>query len=233
MKITGKDVYIFSSVSTRFITLAALVSSISFWVIGKSPKPYVKNAATCFLVLSLTFIPYIINKKSRLSLPYTLQAATVEFFFLSVFLGEAVRFYDKFHWWDVMLHVYSGIIFGLIGFFMLCSINPKKNAVFGLSRINIFMFVLCFATFFGVLWEIFEFAGDAALGMNMQKSVYIGNISQMEAYVNKWGRMMDPGLVDTMKDLIADVAGATLASVGSLFIHHNRYKELNTSATHK
>lgn len=218
MKIRSKDIYIFVAISSRLITIMALASFVSLGIIEKIPNIYFRNTATCLMILFFTYIPLFLQRRTELALPYALQAAIIAFIFLSVFLGEVVRFYDKFHWWDFMLHVVSGVVLGLVGFYMLCSLNSTDNAVFQMSRFNICVFVFSFALALGVLWEVFEFAGDSTLGMNMQKSVYVTDMLSIEAYVNKWGRLMDPGLVDTMKDLMADMIGAALSSAGSLYI---------------
>jgi hypothetical protein len=52
------------------------------------------------------------------------------------------------------------------------------------------MLAFCVGLSIGTLWEIFEFTMDQTFGMNMQKS----------------------GLVDTMKDLIIDTAGAAIGA---------------------
>ena len=63
----------------------------------------------------------------------------------------------------------------------------------------------------GTIWEIFEFAMDWFLGINMQKS----------------------GLVDTMTDLMINAAGALLAAIfGYLYVNHgdSRYARKLISA---
>lgn len=218
MRIRGKDIYIFITLSSRLITIIAIVSLTLLGIAGENTNPYIKNIATCFAILLFTYIPVLLRKTTKLTLPYTLQAALTAFIFLSVFLGEVVRFYDKFHWWDFMLHVVSGVVLGLIGFYMLCSLNSADNIIFQISGFNICVYVFGFALTLGVLWEAFEFAGDAMLGMNMQKSVYVTDLFRIDNFINKWGRLTDPGLVDTMKDLVADMIGASLSSAGSLCI---------------
>mgnify|MGYP001208113832 CR=1 FL=1 len=47
----------------------------------------------------------------------------------------------------------------------------------------------------GVIWEIFEFAADQLLGLNMQKS----------------------GIMDTMTDLIVDFIGALIGAIMGYF----------------
>jgi uncharacterized membrane protein YjdF len=68
-------------------------------------------------------------------------------------------------------------------------------------------FAFCFALAVGALWEIFEFAMDGLLGMNMQKP-FLGDPS---------------GLADTMWDLIVDALGAmAIALSGSLYMKRSR-----------
>jgi hypothetical protein len=58
-----------------------------------------------------------------------------------------------------------------------------------------------------VLWEVYEFAVDRALGMNMQRT--------------------ETGVVDTMQDLIIDTLGATaVALMGWVHAKTGRYSVL-------
>jgi len=127
-------------------------------------------------------------------------SATALFIYGSVFLGEANKFYEKFWWWDMLLHSMSAIGFGLVGvIFLLLAFGKSKNQA---SPFIFAAFSFCFAIAIGVLWEIFEFSMDQSFGMNMQRS----------------------GLVDTMNDLIINCVGAIIASLaGYLYLIESKY----------
>jgi len=149
--------------------------------------------------LTLSYLPDWMRNQYHIRIPHEFALAIIWFIYASLFLGELGQFYERFQWWDVMLHMNSAIGFGCIGFIIMFYMNrsnrissrPFLLAIFGFS----------FALSIGAIWEIFEFSMDQLLGMNMQKS----------------------GLVDTMWDLIVDAVGAFLASLaGYTYIRGNK-----------
>lgn len=143
---------------------------------------------TTTLILILTFIPTFFEKKFRIDIPLEIEIIIIMFIYASLFLGERSGFYTTFWWWDVLLHIGSGVVLGFFGFLILYVLY-SQNKVHG-SPVWIAVFSFCFALAIGALWEIFEFAVDNFFGLNMQKS----------------------GLDDTMWDLIVDSIGALLTS---------------------
>lgn len=122
----------------------------------------------------------------------------------AVLLGEMLNVYDKFWWWDDMLHGSSGLIFGMIGLFIMFAVNKRTD-----MRINAFfvaLFVACFAMAMGVLWEIYEFSLDVIFKTTMQQ----WNMGSSAIVIGKDYQSM--GLRDTMSDLITATIGALIAS---------------------
>ena len=110
---------------------------------------------------------------------------------MSLFLGEFGDYYNRFWWWDVVLHSGSAFLLGILGFLLVYVLNEKKDVNLDLHPQFIALFAFLFAIGIGTLWEIFEFFMDQVFGLNMQKS----------------------GPVDTMWDLIVDVIGAGLIAI--------------------
>lgn len=137
----------------------------------------------------LTVLPFVFQEKFSLQLPNSFIAAIIFFIGSTLFLGEVSGFYEKFWWWDVLLHGGSALGFGIIGFVTLLYLCQSSKLQASPFLITIFSF--SFAVAIGALWEIFEFAMDQLFGLNMQKS----------------------GLRDTMSDLAVDTFGAFLASL--------------------
>jgi hypothetical protein len=148
------------------------------------------NLFNSTLALFVTFIPNLLSKKHILKVPSDIQVIIITFVFASLYLGELRSFYYRFWWWDTMLHTFSGIILGFVGFILLYFLNHEEKIDMLLSPLFIAIFTFAFAVSIGVVWEIFEFAMDSLLGFNMQKT----------------------GLVDTMWDLIADCVGGGIAA---------------------
>ncbi len=139
--------------------------------------------------LVLTFAPFSLEDRYHIKFPIDFEFAIVFFLFATLFLGEIGNFYELFWWWDILLHFISAITFGCVGFIILFYLN-RTNKISS-KPIWIAIFSFTFAISIGALWEIFEFSMDQLFGMNMQKS----------------------GLIDTMWDLIVDVAGGLVSAL--------------------
>jgi uncharacterized membrane protein len=151
------------------------------------------------VTLILTIAPYKLAKRLNFHIPDGFLSAIVLFIYSTLLLGEVGDFYERFWWWDVILHIGSAISFGIIGFVVLLLL--LRNERIKASPYTIAMFAFSFAVAIGVLWEIFEFSMDQLFGMNMQKS----------------------GLIDTMWDLILDTFGALVAAIaGYVYLRKNK-----------
>jgi uncharacterized membrane protein YjdF len=164
----------------------------------------IKNYDGLFIVtvtLILTFYPNILERRFRVYLPSSIQVLITLFIFAAQYLGEIKNFYERFWWWDILLHTTSGFVLGIIGFMFVYLLNKNytKNVI--LSPIFIALFAFCFAVMIGVIWEVYEFSMDRLVGLNMQKFRYPGQ----------------DGLTDTMIDLIVDSLGALVVSILGYF----------------
>ena len=152
----------------------------------------------------LICIPMIIGKLSKIDIPAQLEVYSVVFIYVTLFLGELNNYYTTFWWWDVLVHISSGLAFGIIGFIILYVLSKAEKIKTSPKVFAIFSFA--FALAIGALWEIVEFTIDHTLGTNMQYGSFF--------WTSTYG-----GLVDTMKDLIDDSIGALFSAVmGYLFI---------------
>ena len=148
------------------------------------------------LVLSLA--PLILASRFELTLPLPFLLATTAFVIASIFLGEAFDLYERLWWWDIALHGFSAVGFGLSGFLFVFMLFEGDR--FAAPPWAIAFITFCVAMTIGAVWEIFEFFMDQTFGLNMQKS----------------------GLLDTMGDLIVDAIGGAIASLtGFLYLRHN------------
>lgn len=146
-------------------------------------------------ILLLTLVPTVIRRSYEVYLPLEFDLITILFIFASLFLGEIRSYYERFWWWDALLHTASGLVMGILGFALVYVLNRERRTELTMSPFFIGLFSFSFAMTIGVVWEIFEFAMDSFFGMNMQKS----------------------GLVDTMGDLIVNTVGALVSSVAGYF----------------
>lgn len=150
--------------------------------------------------LVLTFLPERFAGLFGIRLPRSVLTAIVVFIFATLFLGEVGDFYERFWWWDVVLHFMSALSFGAIGFLLIFMLFEGDRYAAPPWALAVLAF--CVGLSIGALWEVFEFSMDQLFGMNMQKS----------------------GLVDTMKDLIVDSAGAAIGAFsGYLYLKGQQF----------
>ena len=151
------------------------------------------NVFVTVTALLLTIMPSVVSKRFEIRLPVSFLLAIALFVFATLFLGEVFEFYDRFWWWDLVLHGVSAIGLGVVGFlYILYLFEGDKYAA---PPWALGMIAFTFAVALGALWEVFEFGMDQFFGLNMQKS----------------------GLVDTMTDLLVDAVGAFISAVSGFF----------------
>jgi uncharacterized membrane protein YjdF len=125
-----------------------------------------------------------------------------------------VDFYEKFNWWDSMLHTLTGSMIAILGFSIVNSINYSKKHSMNIDPVLVALFAICFAITIGVLWEIVEYGVDGTFGTNMQR------YADLYTSVDFVGRR---ALMDTMKDLMLDTIGASvIAIIGFISIRHQK-----------
>lgn len=155
------------------------------------------NVLLTATVIGLTVVPGMMERQFKVTIPAEFELLAILFIFASLFLGEVRGYYLRFWWWDVVLHIGSGLLLGLVGFLLVYVLNQTDRISLHLKPSFVALFAFTFAMTGGAVWEIFEFGVDSFFGTNMQKS----------------------GLRDTMWDLIVDAFGAlTMAILGYLYM---------------
>jgi hypothetical protein len=156
------------------------------------------------LTFILTWLPALLRRNWKITLPHEFEIIIVLFIFSSLFLGEFIDFYQKYWWWDIFHHSFGSLALGFIGFVILYTLFEEKIVYAKPITISIFSF--CFALSIGAIWEIFEFAMDSFFNWGMQAS----------------------GLVDTMWDLIIDSISAIFTSfIGYLYLKGGKVRIFN------
>ena len=146
-------------------------------------------AAVATITIGLTVLPLYLSSRIGIRLPTAFLVGIILFIFATIWLGEAFDFYNRYWWWDVVMHGGSGLGFGMLGF--LFAFTLFEGDRFAAPAWALALIAFSFAVTIGALWEVFEFAMDQLFGFNMQKS----------------------GLLDTMGDLIVDVTGAGIGAL--------------------
>lgn len=169
---------------TLFIRVALVVAAIYAIITGKWSVLF---AAVGTIVLS--YVPQYLATQINVKLPLQFQFAITLFIYASIILGEIGDYYERFWWWDVVLHGCSAFAFGFAGFLALYLLYMRHKITASPFLVSIFAFT--FGLAIGAIWEIIEFTLDQTFGLDMQRN----------------------SLRDTMWDLIVDAIGAGSASI--------------------
>jgi uncharacterized membrane protein YjdF len=164
---------------------------------------YVLMLLQGLLGVAAILVPNLLRKKIPLSVPSFMIVMYALFLYAAIYLGEARNFYHRFPQWDSILHMFSGIALGALGFSVVGLLNRSEKITFKLSPFFVSLFAFCFAMTLGVIWEIYEFWMDYIFGMNMQKH----STEDGTPFVGQ------AALLDTMKDLMVDALGAGSISI--------------------
>lgn len=164
-------------------------------------------------VMAGTLAPELLRDRLPVEIPSEVQILAILFVFATLFLGEVRDYYERIWWWDLALHTTAGLLMGLLGFLIVFVLNQSPDVQLKMRSSFVALFAFTFALAIGSLWEIFEFAMDRTFGLNMQKPM-----------------PGDPsGLSDTMWDLIVNLVGAAIVSIGGWFyIRQSRRRHVDT-----
>ncbi|WP_407856920.1 hypothetical protein [Enterococcus hailinensis] len=205
--------------------LICLLYNVYEVIIAKySTKQGIIFVVECLAGIALIFLPEIIEKVLKISLPEKIIYFYWFFLVISVFLGTSLHMISIISFWDKILHSVSPMVltalgYGLIGFLM-------KNA--DISKTSPWLFLLfgfAFAGVCGVFWEFWEFLCDTIADMNLQR------------YATSAGTLLigRAALMDTMGDLLTNTIGALLMGIyasiqsrgNAAYFEEYRLKKLN------
>lgn len=178
----------------------------------------IRIIAMSLIAMAVTFGFSRLEKRLDIHLPKALLLTIMLFVVATIVIGDAYGQYERFWWWDDVLHSLSGIITALVGFLLVYFFNARYNM--RLSPTFVATFAFTFAITMGVVWEIVEFTFDVLFHTDMQrwdlpaKAMLIGKPYQ------------GSGLRDTMSDLIVACIGALIASTVAYFSYKNERRRV-------
>ncbi len=169
---------------------------------------YVLMLFQCIIGAFAMVLPKILKEKISLNIPSAMLIIFSLYLFCAIYLGEVQEFfYYRFPNYDTILHTFSGMSLGALGFSVISILNSSKSVSFSLTPLFVAVFAFCFAVSLSGLWEIYEFVVDITLKTNMQKYM----LEDGTALVGQ------EALMDTMKDMIVDMIGALIMSAIGYF----------------
>lgn len=148
-------------------------------------------------------------------------------------LGKAFKLYYLTSWWDKLLHTCGGVAFAAVGACLASGVNGGQQT----SLVMRAVFGLCFSIAVAAVWEFFEYGVDYFFAADMQNDTVVSaihshylsaaaggmrSISGIEEVTLNGvplgiGGYLDIGLIDTMRDMLVETAGAVLYTVWYLF----------------
>jgi uncharacterized membrane protein YjdF len=140
--------------------------------------------STIPLVFAVDFVEYLTKRK----VSHALQLAYLFFILVASIIGNSLMVYNLGPIYDKIVHLYSGVL----TVFIVRELFGKE--ISGQRTIVKFLFYIGVTALAAVVWEIYEFSLDQIFGTNMQRAI-------------EWG------VVDTMIDMIAAIAGGIMAWV--------------------
>lgn len=182
-----------------FMSLLIYTAIINY----SSDKKILSLIILALICLAIHYIISFIANKKNLHLPSSFQLFGVTFIFLAIYLGEIHNFYNRFWWWDLILHSLFGCYTVIVSLHMIRGVIRKEVEITK-KRFTIFtvIFAFSFTMALGTLWELFEFSGDYLFKQEMIKG----------------------GLEDTATDLLVKTASALITS---LLYYNNNKNSLN------
>ncbi|MFC5542681.1 MAG: hypothetical protein C0P75_006465 [Bacilli bacterium] len=205
-KITWAILFVSLLLSVIFIISRMIMAPAELKAMEEHAKvktDYVLMLLQCISGLLIMMIPTFIERKISIDIPDSIEVIFYTFLFCAIYLGEVRNFYYLVPYWDTILHAFSGVMLGALGFILVRFLNESKHTHIQLTPFFVSFFAFCFAVTMGTLWEIYEFLADGLLSTNMQKFI----ASDFTVLIGR------EALSDTMMDLIVDTVSAFFISL--------------------
>ncbi|MCI9130721.1 hypothetical protein [Thomasclavelia cocleata] len=196
------------------LTMIMLIAAIVFLFIvddSKKIRRLIFSIVQLLLMMGIIILPDHLKDKLGLKIPIMLETSLTVFAFCGFVLGDVFDFYKKIPVWDSILHAFSGIILVYVGFVLIDYFVKRDSINLSMGHMYICVSVVLFSLALGAIWEIGEYLVDDIFGTNNQQYM-------KSTRGTLYGKEDEPllgheALNDTMKDLMLDLAGASIVGV--------------------
>lgn len=166
-----------------------------------------KPLSSIVMTFALTYLPALLDYFLNIRVDRFGHCLYLIIIFMTMYLGNTRKFYDKFAWWDVVIHLMSGAVFVSFGI-AIANNTGQLSAFFTL------LFCFCFSLALHVIWEVLEYLSDCVFATDHQRWQ---KHSPTKNHVSE--KAIQPaGLVDTMNDSIVCLLGTIVTCVVWWFI---------------
>ena len=88
---------------------------------------YVLMLVQCVLGLLAVMLPGYLRRKVRLDIPNVMMITYAFFLYCAIYLDEVRSFYFSVEHWDTILHTFSGVALGALGFSLVSLLNKSES----------------------------------------------------------------------------------------------------------
>lgn len=198
--------------------IVIITTSVIFFILTDNDNVRSKlafNAFESLLMIIYLLFPILVRKTLKVKIPKIMLTIYIVFCGACQILGEVMDFYGRIPWWDSLLHGFSGVLLGVLGFILVNTLNHIDQNKIKLNPLFVAFSVVCFAVTLGALWELVEYTIDGIFGCNMQQFMQTTDSTLVGG--EDIALVGHAALEDTMKDLFLDLLGATIIAVIGYF----------------
>lgn len=196
------------------LTMIMLIAAIVFLFVvddSKKIRRLIFSIVQLLLMMGIIILPDRLKDRLGLKIPIVLETSLTIFAFCGFVLGDVFDFYKKIPIWDSILHAFSGIILAYVGFVLIDYFVKRDSINLSMGHMYICVSVVLFSLALGAIWEIGEYLVDDIFGTNNQQYM-------KSTRGTLYGKEDEPllgheALNDTMKDLMLDLAGASIVGM--------------------
>ena len=127
-----------------WITLALFVSNVLSAVFADEQQDasrFIFSAFSCFGMLVVIALPVLATRFFKVKIPRMIQLVYVVFAFCGIVLGDVINFFDRFKYWDAILHFISGVLLASLGFILINTLNNDEYVSLRISPIYVYVSV--------------------------------------------------------------------------------------------
>lgn len=167
------------------------------------------NSIQTAILLFFSFTPNFVKKVFKVEIPDFMESLFLFFIVSALFLGEVADFFITVWWWDIMLHIFSGLLVTIVGFSIYNGSNKNPNIEKQIRPFFVALFVFCFTVTVEITWELIEFLFDSlANNSNMLRTLDSASLVPLLGL---------DAVKDTMNDIILNMISAFLIALLGFF----------------
>jgi len=189
---------IFMKLFNKLLFIVISILSIYIALFGNIEQTLYKKLIV-FSIIPVMLIPNVIEKIFDFKIDNSIKTLYLIFIFFAHFLGTIVNLYYKIEIYDKIMHTFSGVMTGFLGFIIL--VKSKKYNYKSIWY-NI-LYIIAITCMVAVMWEMFEFTSDRIFNKDAQ-------------------RVIKTGVNDTMIDMIVAFLGSCMVSL--LYLYESKIK---------